>query len=109
MHTLLYAYRAALTHLINHILLPSRWREKRVFYLTPQVMSNDLNRGYLQHRDVKCLVIDEAHKASGNYAYVVVVKELMQWTKDFRVLALSATPGKDLTTVQTLIYNLGTV
>ena len=71
-----------------------RWREKRVFFLTPQVMSNDLNRGFVNHRDVKCLVIDEAHKATGNYAYVVVVKELMKRTRDFRILALSATPQR---------------
>ena len=77
-----------------------------MFFLTPQVMTNDLNRGYVNHDDVKCLVIDEAHKATGNYAYVVVVKELMRRTKDFRILALSATPGKDLETVQRLIFNL---
>ena len=87
-------------------LLLTRWNQKRVFFLTPQVMINDLNRGYVNHDDVKCVVIDEAHRATGNYAYVTVVGELMKRTKDFRILALSATPGKDLQTVQQLIFNL---
>ena len=45
------------------------WQAKRVFFLTPQVMSNDLSRGAFPALDVKCLVIDEAHKATGNHAY----------------------------------------
>ena len=48
------------------------WQEKRVFFLTPQVMTNDLSRGAFPASDVKCLVIDEAHKATGNFAYCQV-------------------------------------
>lgn len=44
---------------------------------------------------MKCLIIDEAHKAKGNYAYCEVVKKLYCVNKHFRILALSATPGKD--------------
>jgi fanconi anemia group M protein len=48
------------------------WREKRVFFLTPQVIANDISRGTCPVNNVKCLVLDEAHKALGNYAYVQV-------------------------------------
>lgn len=48
------------------------WRERRVFFLTPQVMMNDLLRNALRPQDVKCLVIDEAHKALGSYSYCQV-------------------------------------
>ena len=48
------------------------WQEKRVFFLTPQVLTNDLSRGSCPAEDVKCLVIDEAHKALGNHAYCQV-------------------------------------
>ena len=48
------------------------WHEKRVFFLTPQVLTNDLSRGSCPAEDVKCLVIDEAHKALGNHAYCQV-------------------------------------
>lgn len=59
-------------------------------------MMNDLLRSALKPQDVKCLVIDEAHKALGNYAYCQVVQEIMKYTNQFRVVALSATPGSDV-------------
>lgn len=52
------------------------WRSKRVLFLTPQVMVNDLSRGACPAAEIKCLVIDEAHKALGNYAYCQVIFHL---------------------------------
>ncbi|KAI5610756.1 Fanconi anemia group M protein, partial [Silurus asotus] len=82
------------------------WRSRRVFFLTPQVMVNDLSRNTCPAPQIKCVVIDEAHKASGNHAYCQVVRELWNQTKQFRVLALSATPGADMKAVQQVIFNL---
>uniref|UniRef100_A0A8C9W7I0 FA complementation group M n=1 Tax=Scleropages formosus TaxID=113540 RepID=A0A8C9W7I0_SCLFO len=82
------------------------WRSRRVFFLTPQVMVNDLSRQTCPADQVKCVVIDEAHKALGNHAYCQVVKELAKQTRQFRVLALSATPGGDIKAVQQVISNL---
>ncbi|XP_064485099.1 Fanconi anemia group M protein homolog isoform X2 [Ornithodoros turicata] len=82
------------------------WRERRVFFLTPQVMANDLLRGACLPKDVKCVVIDEAHKALGNYAYCQVVSELTKYTREFRVIALSATPGSDIAAVYQVVKNL---
>jgi Fanconi anemia group M protein len=53
------------------------WKQKRVFFLTPQVMSNDLSRGLFPANHVKLLVVDEAHRAQGDYAYCLVVRELL--------------------------------
>jgi hypothetical protein len=75
-------------------------------------MVSDINRGTCPCKDIVCLVIDEAHRATGqfspqcrrchlmfalggvlvcegNYAFVTVVKELSAVTQNFRVLALS--------------------
>ncbi|XP_055274295.1 Fanconi anemia group M protein isoform X6 [Moschus berezovskii] len=82
------------------------WGDKRVLFLTPQVMVNDLSRGACPAAEIKCLVIDEAHKALGNYAYCQVVRELVKYTNHFRILALSATPGSDIKAVQQVITNL---
>uniref|UniRef100_W5MZW2 ATP-dependent RNA helicase FANCM n=1 Tax=Lepisosteus oculatus TaxID=7918 RepID=W5MZW2_LEPOC len=82
------------------------WRSRRVFFLTPQVMVNDLSREACPASQVKCVVIDEAHKALGNHAYCQVVRELWNHTQQFRVLALSATPGSDARAVQQVISNL---
>uniref|UniRef100_A0A3Q4NBG2 Helicase ATP-binding domain-containing protein n=1 Tax=Neolamprologus brichardi TaxID=32507 RepID=A0A3Q4NBG2_NEOBR len=82
------------------------WRSKRVFFLTPQVMVNDLSRDTCPAQQVKCVVIDEAHKALGNHAYCQVIKLLGSQTLQFRILALSATPGGDTKSVQSVISNL---
>lgn len=48
------------------------WMEKRVFYLTPQVMVNDLKSGLCKAELIKCIVFDEAHRAVKDYAYCQV-------------------------------------
>ncbi|XP_029454324.1 Fanconi anemia group M protein isoform X2 [Rhinatrema bivittatum] len=53
------------------------WNNCRVFFLTPQVMVNDLYRGACPAAEVKCLVIDEAHKAQGNHAYCQAVQQVV--------------------------------
>ncbi|WAR52194.1 hypothetical protein PtB15_1B633 [Puccinia triticina] len=82
------------------------WREKRVIFATPQTVANDLRRGSLRPEDIICLVVDEAHRATGAYAYCIVVKLLMRFNPHFRVLALTATPGSDPERVQAVIDNL---
>ena len=52
----------------------SLWQSRRVFFLTPQVLQNDLNRGSCKAEEVVLLVADEAHKALGNHAYCQVRK-----------------------------------
>ncbi|EDV24097.1 uncharacterized protein TRIADDRAFT_26257 [Trichoplax adhaerens] len=82
------------------------WQSKRVFFLTPQVLQNDLNRETCCANDIVCLVVDEAHRALGNHAYCQVIRGLCNYTRNFRVLALSATPGDDIQNVQKVIANL---
>ena len=82
------------------------WKQKRVFFMTPQVMSNDLSRGLFPAGHVKLLVVDEAHKAQGEYAYCLVVRELQRSRSQFRVVALSATPGTDIQNVRLMLQNL---
>ena len=50
------------------------WQHHRLFYCTPQTLQNDLDRGIVDVQRVVCIVIDEAHKAKGNYAYTKVVQ-----------------------------------
>lgn len=83
------------------------WEEKRVFFATPQVIENDLEDYSIPAKQVRCLVIDEAHRAQGSFAYVKIVEYLHQRNKDgFRILALSATPGSDIQRVQQVMLNL---
>lgn len=82
------------------------WRDKRVFFATPQTVESDLKKGWLDPKDVACLVVDEAHRASGNQSYVEVVRFLNRFNKSFRVLALTATPSSTFEGVQSIITNL---
>ena len=43
------------------------WAKRRIFYCTPQTVQNDLKAGALEPSEVICLVVDEAHKATGDY------------------------------------------
>ncbi|KAF5377463.1 hypothetical protein D9615_005173 [Tricholomella constricta] len=82
------------------------WREKRIFYMTPQTLVNDLTSENCDVRDIVLLVIDEAHRATGDYAYNQVVRFLMAKNPHFRILALTATPGGSPDAVQNLIDGL---
>lgn len=84
-----------------------QWQNKRVFFMTPQTLTNDLKSGIADPKRIVLLVVDEAHRATGGYAYVEVVKFLRRYNKSFRVLALTATPGSTVESVQAVIDGLG--
>ncbi|KAM0329912.1 hypothetical protein ACHAQA_004078 [Verticillium albo-atrum] len=83
------------------------WQSKRVFFMTPQTLLNDISRGYADPKSIVLLVVDEAHRSTGEYAYAKVVKQMRRFNPYFRVLALTATPGSKVETVQEVIDNLG--
>lgn len=96
------------------------WRTKRVFFATPQSVQSDILgttneedadepnecSEIFPFKDVKLLVVDEAHKARGRYAYVEVTQALFQKNKYFRMLALSATPGRSVDDIAEVCSNL---
>ncbi|KAJ5186945.1 hypothetical protein N7449_009939 [Penicillium cf. viridicatum] len=82
------------------------WKSKRVFFMTPQTLINDLKTGIADPKRIVLLVVDEAHRATGAYAYVEVVKFLRRFNNSFRVLALTATPGSTVESVQAVIDGL---
>ncbi|PJF17574.1 hypothetical protein PSACC_02612 [Paramicrosporidium saccamoebae] len=84
------------------------WLEKRVFFLTPHVLQNDLVSGICPRKQLVLLVFDEAHKALGNYAYCEIIRILCDQSCSwrFRVLALTATPASNVKTVQLLVDSL---
>ncbi|KAI4332333.1 hypothetical protein L6164_017253 [Bauhinia variegata] len=82
------------------------WKTKRVFFVTPQVLEKDIQSGKCLVKYLVCLVIDEAHRATGNYSYCEAVRQLMAVPVQLRMLALTATPGSKQQTVQQVIDNL---
>ncbi|TBU35044.1 P-loop containing nucleoside triphosphate hydrolase protein [Dichomitus squalens] len=79
------------------------WKTQRVFYATPQTFLNDLIRGIVDPLDIVLIVIDEAHRGTGDYAYAQVVRYMMQHNPHHRILALTATPGGKPEVVQEIV------
>lgn len=88
----------------RHIL----WRSKRVFFATPQTVQVDISDDSFDFPfdSIKLVVIDEAHKAKGRYAYTEVIQQIHKKNPYFRVVALSATPGRRLEDVIEIVQNL---
>ena len=82
------------------------WRTARMLFLTPQTLQNDLETGVCPAHEIVCIVIDEAHKATGNHAYVKCVQLLHARSGGYRLLALSATPGQAADKVQEVVSAL---
>lgn len=95
-----------LTGEISPALRSEEWATKRVFFLTPQTFDNDLRTGIADPKKIVLLVVDEAHRATGNYSYVKVVEFIRRFNKSFRILALTATPGSSVEAVQDVIDGL---
>jgi ATP-dependent DNA helicase MPH1 len=101
--------RSETTMLIGGVapgLRAEEWKSKRVFFLTPQTLHNDLKSGIADPKKIVLLVVDEAHKATGAYSYVEVVSLMRRFNPSFRILALTATPGADVVSVQKVIDGL---
>jgi ATP-dependent DNA helicase MPH1 len=101
-----YSHTAQLT---GTVMKPQRalaYEERRVFYMTPQTLSNDLKSGLCDPKSIVCLVIDEAHRGTGNYAYGECVSLIRKKNPSVRILALSATPGATVEAVQNVINAL---
>ncbi|KAH8910774.1 P-loop containing nucleoside triphosphate hydrolase protein [Coniochaeta sp. PMI_546] len=88
------------------VLREGEWESKRLFFMTPQTLINDLSKGYADPKSIVLLVVDEAHRATGDYAYVKVVEFIRRFSRSFRVIALTATPGSKVEAVQQVIDNL---
>ncbi|KAI9811378.1 MAG: 3'-5' DNA helicase [Pycnora praestabilis] len=82
------------------------WRSKRVFFMTPQTLINDLKTGCCEPKRIVLVIVDEAHRATGGYAYVEVINFLSRFNTSFRVLALTATPGASVEAVQQVVDGL---
>ncbi|MEN2500469.1 MAG: hypothetical protein MHMPM18_004629, partial [Marteilia pararefringens] len=45
------------------------WSERQIFFITPQILKNDCCNRIVDGSSFKCIIFDEAHKATGNHPY----------------------------------------
>jgi len=78
----------------------------QIIFYTPQTLRNDLvNLKYNLERT--CLVIfDEAHHASGDYAYTLIADKFREQNPDGIILGLTASPGASREKIRVLCENL---
>jgi len=69
------------------------WQENQLIIATPQSIENDLKNQVYTLEDVSLLVIDEAHRAVGAYAYTKVAQAYQETNPEGQILAMTASPG----------------
>ncbi len=70
---------------------------------TPQSIANDLECNRYNLDDFSLIIYDEAHRGTGNYAYVTVAKHCNPRT---RCIGLTASPGSDMRRIEEVCNNL---
>jgi ERCC4-related helicase len=83
------------------------WKEARVIFATPQVIKNDIIAGSYTLDDVTLMIVDECHRAVGNYPYVFIARRYLDTAKSPRILAMTASPGGKDERVDEVCINLG--
>ncbi|MFB6203398.1 MAG: DEAD/DEAH box helicase [Candidatus Nanohaloarchaea archaeon] len=78
------------------------WKDRDVFFATPQVVENDLIANEVPVEDFSLVIFDEAHRATGEYSYVFI-SEKMRCQR----LALTASPGGGKDQIMEVAENLG--
>lgn len=82
------------------------WNNKRVFFCTPQTLVKDIEEGRCDASSIVCVVMDEAHRATGEHANSVLVRLIESSGAKFRLVGLSATPGTDIKSIQAVCDRL---
>ena len=69
------------------------WESAKIIVATPQVVRNDVQNGVTRLDDVAVLIVDEAHRATGNHAMAQVGDLFAEQQPDGLVIAATASPG----------------
>jgi Fanconi anemia group M protein len=69
------------------------WESGKVIVSTPQVIENDILTKRISLEDVTHITFDEAHRATGNYAYTYIAKKYFETAKNPLCLGITASPG----------------
>ncbi|MHA1585350.1 MAG: ERCC4 domain-containing protein, partial [Promethearchaeota archaeon] len=78
----------------------------RCYFMTPQILQNDIISHRISLENVSLMIFDEAHRASGNYAYTFLAKKYKSLAKNPKILAMTASPGKNREKIDEVMENL---
>lgn len=84
-----------------------KWRTAKVVLATPQIVENDIVTGRVDLKKCVLLILDEAHRAVGNYSYVFVAEQYLKQANKPLILGLTASPGVGREKIEEVCKNLG--
>lgn len=91
-------------------ILPERrrelWQSSKIIFSTPQTVENDILTQSALLKDVSLLVVDEAHRAVGDYSYVFVASQYIVKSSFPHLLAMTASPGDTIEHISDVCRNL---
>lgn len=82
------------------------WREAKLIFATPQTVEHDIITGRLALDRLSLVIVDEAHRAVGNYPYGFIAGQYMRSAKNPLVLGLTASPGAEPSRIEEVKRNL---
>ncbi len=82
------------------------WIKGQLVIATPHVFMADFKKGLVNANLFDLLIVDELHKAEGEYPYVPIANKFAHLEKE--ILCLSASPGSDYDSIQYIegVYNI---
>jgi len=84
------------TGMVNPEKRAELWKDAKIVFSTPQGLENDIIARRINLEEVSLLGFDEAHKAVKDYSYVWIAKQYNKLAKFPRIIALTASPGSDI-------------
>ncbi len=82
------------------------FEKNQIIFYTPQTLRNDLVNLRYSLKDTCLIIFDEAHHATGDYAYTFIADEFQYQNPDGAILGLTASPGASKEKIRILCENL---
>lgn len=82
------------------------YKNKKLLFLTPQTLENDLKNNLISLEDVSIIIFDECHRSVGDYSYVYVAQKYKEQSKFPRILGLTASPGSTKEKINEICNNI---
>ncbi|MCD4740599.1 DEAD/DEAH box helicase, partial [archaeon] len=81
------------------------WHNSQIIFATPQTIKNCISKNRINLNEVSLLIVDEAHRAVGDYAYVYIAQKYAK-IQGSHILALTASPGSTKEKIKEVCDNL---
>src|SRR3989344_1622543 len=82
-----------------------KFLSSKVIVSTPQGLANDVINDKIDISMISLLVLDEAHRTTGDYDYVFIARQYNKKAKYPRIIGLTASPGSEIEKIKEVCKN----